>query len=28
VGAPKAARNGGSLEGAGRVFDYRLIEIY
>ena len=26
VGAPKAARNGGSLEGAGRVFEYRLMD--
>ena len=26
VGAPKAASNGGSLEGAGRVFEYRLVD--
>ena len=26
VGAPRASGNGGSLEGAGRVFEYRLVD--
>ena len=26
VGAPRASSNGGSLEGAGRVFEYRLVD--
>lgn len=26
VGAPKAASNGGSIEAAGRVFEYRLMD--